>query len=102
MLYKVPASRFKVSRSCLAVLRSSAFANKEDDDRRPIVGSGTISELNGTTEEKGEYGKASSTVSGRDLVWLDPFNVEAPFEPFTTAPGTAYPFIAIVCDVLRD
>lgn len=28
----------------------------------------SVPELNGTTEEKGEYGRASSTVGGFDLV----------------------------------
>lgn len=41
-----------------------------------------IPELNGTTEEKGEYGRASSTVSTLDLMRLAPFVTELPFSPF--------------------
>jgi hypothetical protein len=42
-----------------------------------------VPELNGTTEEKGEYGRASSTVSTLDLLRLDPFTEDVLFEPLT-------------------
>jgi hypothetical protein len=51
------------------------------------VGEPFLPALKGTTEEKGEYGRASSTVSVRWLVFLDLFSFEAPFEPFTMPPG---------------
>jgi hypothetical protein len=61
-----------------------------------------VPELKGTTEEKGEYGRASSSVSGRELVWPAPFNIEAPFEPFTIGLWAPYPLFAIVCEIVRD
>jgi hypothetical protein len=69
------------------VLRSAGVANTEDETRSPIFGKGmmpedgivsklrglsvlerwvggSLPEWNGTTDAKGEYGRASSTVSG--------------------------------------
>jgi hypothetical protein len=42
--YGLSASWFRLSRPCLAALRSVAFENREAEDRRPIVGRGMISE----------------------------------------------------------
>jgi hypothetical protein len=42
----------------------------------------SVPELNGTTDEKGEYARASSTVSTLDLLRRDSFIEDVPFEPF--------------------
>lgn len=44
-----------------------------------------IPELNGTTEEKGEYGNASSTVRTLVCPRHEPFIDGAPFDPLTAA-----------------
>jgi hypothetical protein len=89
------------------------------EERRPIEGRGMISEVNtlvvglddkmkgsrgkvnvpelkGTTEENGEYGRASSTVSTLDLLRLDLFIEDVPFEPLTMPFWMAYPFVSIL------
>lgn len=96
------ASRFRLSNPCRASSRSAVVENNEAEDRSPIEGIGIISrpdmfsimsckltrdgrdvpELKGTTEEKGEYGSASSTVGGLVLVRLVPFCAELPFGRF--------------------
>jgi len=55
-----------------------------------------VPELNGTTEENGEYGRASSKVSTLALLRLDPFIGEVPFEPLAMPFWMAYPFDAIL------
>jgi hypothetical protein len=47
-----------------------------------LGGKVNLPELNGTTEEKGEYARASSTVSTLDLLRCDPFMGDVLFEPF--------------------
>ena len=92
------ASRFRLSKPCLAASRWAGVGNIEVEERRPIDGRGMISdgnkfsilkgvmvsnepELNGTTEENGEYGRASSTVRTLALLRLVPFEEEVPFDP---------------------
>jgi hypothetical protein len=55
-----------------------------DDEMKGLGGKANVPELNGTTDENGEYGRASSTVRTLDLLRLDPFIGEVPFEPFAT------------------
>ena len=50
-----------------------------------------VPELNGTTEEKGEYGNASSTVRTFACLRLEPFIGDAPFDPLTAPCWMAYP-----------
>jgi len=53
-----------------------------DDQMKRVRGRLNVPELNGTTEENGEYGSASSRVSTLALLLLEPFIGVAPFEPF--------------------
>jgi hypothetical protein len=94
VLYGCCASWFKSSRPRLPSSRSSVVENIEVEERSPIFGRGIISinvliqsqrlrlpflpELNGTTEEKGEYGRASSTVIILGMLTPKPFLSEVP------------------------
>lgn len=86
----------RISSTCRPSSRSEGVENIEVDDRSPIEGRGIISggecvsgfralekarvpELNGTTDENGEYGSASSTVSTFVTLRFDPFVGDAPF-----------------------
>ena len=53
------------------------------DKMKGLRGKVNLPELNGTTEENGEYGRASSTVRTLDLLRLDPFIEDVPLEPLT-------------------
>jgi hypothetical protein len=53
-----------------------------DDEMKGLGGKANVPELNGTTDENGEYGRASSTVSTFDLLHLAPFIEDVSFEPF--------------------
>jgi hypothetical protein len=53
-----------------------------DDEMKGLGRKANVPELNGTTDENGEYGRASSTVSTLDRLLLDPFIGDVPFEPF--------------------
>jgi len=61
-----------------------------------------VPELKGTTEEKGEYGRASWTVGGLVLVFLDPFVLGVSFELFERPFRAAYPLDSIVCEIVND
>lgn len=54
-----------------------------------------IPELKGTTEEKGEYGNASSTVRSLPGPLLTPFGVD-PLLPAPPLRGALYPLVAIL------
>lgn len=85
VLYGSAASWFRLSKPRLASSRSAEVESNDAEARRPDFGRGMISgveirtlfvaldwynrslpELKGITEEKGEYGRASSTVGGLD------------------------------------
>lgn len=45
MLFGSVASRFRLSRPCLAASRSAGSENNDTDDGRPIIGRGMISDI---------------------------------------------------------
>lgn len=57
----------------------------------------SLPELKGTTEEKGEYGRASSTVGGLDRRRRVPMTAWVPIIPFATAFWMSEPFGSMVC-----